>query len=77
MLEGDWEPHRLVIVEFPDMASLIAWYESPEYRRLKAIRERCAKTRIIALEGARNTRLAPLRRDPPPWPCGWSYSASL
>ncbi|TIX47323.1 MAG: DUF1330 domain-containing protein [Mesorhizobium sp.] len=51
VLEGDWEPHRLVIVEFPDMASLMAWYGSPEYSRLKAIRERCAKTRIIALEG--------------------------
>jgi uncharacterized protein (DUF1330 family) len=44
-------PHRLVIVEFPDMASLMAWYDSAEYSRLKAIRERCAKTRIIALEG--------------------------
>ncbi|ESW87042.1 DUF1330 domain-containing protein [Mesorhizobium sp. C280B] len=51
VLEGDWEPHRLVIVEFPDMASLLAWYDSPEYGRLKTIRERCAKTRIIALEG--------------------------
>ncbi|SIT44377.1 conserved hypothetical protein [Paraburkholderia piptadeniae] len=51
VLEGDWQPHRLVIVEFPDMVSLMAWYESPEYARLKAIRERCAKTRIIALEG--------------------------
>ncbi|MDX8450997.1 DUF1330 domain-containing protein [Mesorhizobium captivum] len=25
VLEGDWDPHRLVIVEFPDMASLTAW----------------------------------------------------
>ncbi len=51
VLEGDWEPHRLVILEFPDMKSLLDWYNSPEYSRLKAIRERCAKTRIIALEG--------------------------
>ncbi|MBB3009576.1 DUF1330 domain-containing protein [Cupriavidus basilensis] len=51
VLEGDWQPHRLVIVEFPDMDSLMAWYDSPEYARLKAIRERCATTRIVALEG--------------------------
>ncbi|MDX8516411.1 DUF1330 domain-containing protein [Mesorhizobium captivum] len=51
VLEGDWEPHRLVIIEFPDMTSLIAWYDSPEYARLKELRFRCAKTRIIALEG--------------------------
>ena len=51
VLEGDWQPHRLVILEFPDMDSLVAWYDSPEYARLRAIREKCATTRIIALEG--------------------------
>ncbi|KRD53315.1 MULTISPECIES: DUF1330 domain-containing protein [Sinorhizobium/Ensifer group] len=51
VLEGDWEPHRLVILEFPDMQALLSWYQSPEYQRLKTIRERCARTRIIALEG--------------------------
>ncbi|MGF6176791.1 DUF1330 domain-containing protein [Ensifer sp. 4252] len=51
VLEGDWEPHRLVIVEFPEMHSLLEWYNSPEYQRLKAIRERCARTRIMTLEG--------------------------
>ncbi|PDQ21894.1 D-fructose-6-phosphate amidotransferase [Mesorhizobium sanjuanii] len=51
VFEGDWEPHRLVIIEFPDMASLAAWYDSPEYERLKAIRFRSARTRIIAVEG--------------------------
>ena len=51
VLEGDWDPHRLVIIEFPDMASLKAWYNSPEYQRLKAIREKCATSRLIALDG--------------------------
>ncbi|WFP74865.1 DUF1330 domain-containing protein [Mesorhizobium sp. WSM4906] len=51
VLEGDWEPHRLVIIQFPDMSSLTAWYDSPEYGRLKEIRFRSARTRIIALEG--------------------------
>jgi len=50
VFEGDWEPHRLVIVEFTDMDALMGWYNSPEYNRLKAIRKRSAKTRIIALE---------------------------
>jgi uncharacterized protein (DUF1330 family) len=51
VLEGDWRPHRLVILEFPDMDALLAWHDSPEYARLKEIREQCATTRIIALEG--------------------------
>jgi uncharacterized protein (DUF1330 family) len=51
VFEGDWHPHRLVIIEFPDMASLSAWYDSPEYERLKEIRFRSARTRILAVEG--------------------------
>lgn len=51
VLEGDWEPTRLVILEFPDMATLKAWYESAEYAPVKAIREESAESRLIALEG--------------------------
>jgi len=51
VLEGDWEPHRLVVLEVPDMASLEAWYDSPEYAPIKQIRENSAEGRLIALEG--------------------------
>jgi len=51
VLEGDWKPNRLVIIEFPDMASLKAWYDSPEYARLKDIRLKSCTTRLMAVEG--------------------------
>jgi uncharacterized protein (DUF1330 family) len=51
VLEGDWEPHRLVILEFPDLTALRAWYDSNEYKAFKAIRLDNAKSRIIALDG--------------------------
>lgn len=39
MLEGGaWTPERLVVIEFPDMASLNAWWTSPEYQPLAALR---------------------------------------
>jgi uncharacterized protein (DUF1330 family) len=42
MLEGGhWTPERVVIIEFPDMASLNAWYTSPEYQPLIALRKSC------------------------------------
>jgi uncharacterized protein (DUF1330 family) len=50
-LEGDWTPNRCVIIEFPDIARLKAFYNSPEYAPLLAIRKRCAKSRIVAVEG--------------------------
>jgi uncharacterized protein (DUF1330 family) len=51
VLEGDWAPNRVVILEFPSMAQLKAWYDSPEYRPLRQIRERTTKSSIVAVEG--------------------------
>jgi uncharacterized protein (DUF1330 family) len=28
---GDWQPERVVIIEFPDMESINRWYDSPEF----------------------------------------------
>jgi uncharacterized protein (DUF1330 family) len=51
VLEGDWEPTRMVMLEFPDMDRLIAWYNSPEYAPMKAIRQQASKGRLIAVQG--------------------------
>lgn len=51
VLEGDTRPGRQVILEFPDMARLMAFYSSDEYRPLMAIRQRCSTGDIVALEG--------------------------
>ena len=50
--EGDWQPKRLVVVEFPDVATAKAWHASPAYAPLLAMRERAAKSRVIIVEGA-------------------------
>ena len=51
VLEGDWRPNRVVVVEFPDMAALKAWYGSPAYQPLIALRRRAATDLLIAVEG--------------------------
>jgi uncharacterized protein (DUF1330 family) len=53
VVEGAWQPRRMVILEFPTMASLKSFVDSPEYRPLRAIRERAAKTNMVVLEGVR------------------------
>ena len=50
--EGSWQPARVVVLEFPTMADLRRWYDSPEYRPLKAMRLRTARTDVIFAEGA-------------------------
>ena len=50
-IEGDAAPNRFVILEFQDMAALRKWYDSDEYRPLRAIRRRCATSNIFTVEG--------------------------
>jgi uncharacterized protein (DUF1330 family) len=50
--KGYWQPERVVIIEFPDMAALNAWYESPEYQPLIALRQGAALDMLITLDGA-------------------------
>ncbi len=51
VLEDDWTPKRCVILEFPDMAALKTFYNSPDYAPLLALRKKCTKSKIIAVEG--------------------------
>jgi uncharacterized protein (DUF1330 family) len=51
VLEGSWNPTRLVIVEFPDMAALKSFYDSPAYRPLIELRNRTARSNLVAIEG--------------------------
>ncbi len=51
VLEGDGKIHRQVILEFPDMASLKAFYFSPGYTTVKAIRQKAATGTLVAIEG--------------------------
>jgi uncharacterized protein (DUF1330 family) len=51
VLEGTWSPRRCVLLEFPSMAQLKAWYDSPEYRPLIAIRKRSTRSNMVATEG--------------------------
>jgi uncharacterized protein (DUF1330 family) len=51
VLEGSWSPRRCVILEFPSMAQLKAWWDSPEYQPVRAIRERTTRSHLVATEG--------------------------
>lgn len=51
VLEGGWSPKRCVVLEFPSAARLQAWYRSPEYAPLIAIRQRTTKSNLVMVEG--------------------------
>ena len=50
-LEGDWQPKRLVVLQFDSVEQAKAWYDSEEYGPLKDIRLRTTNSRMILVEG--------------------------
>jgi uncharacterized protein (DUF1330 family) len=50
-LEGSWRPTRLVILEFASAERARAWWDSPEYAPAKALRQACADTEMLLVDG--------------------------
>ena len=50
-LEGSWRPARLVVIEFDSAAQAEAWWSSGEYAPARSLRQSCAHTEMILVEG--------------------------
>jgi len=51
VLEGDWQPDRLVVLKFPSVEKARAFNESSEYSRARQAREGAAVMRMVLVEG--------------------------
>jgi uncharacterized protein (DUF1330 family) len=51
VLEGHWQPRRVVVLEFPTLEDARAFYDSPEYRAARDKREGACDMRMIAVAG--------------------------
>ncbi|HEX4639353.1 MAG TPA: DUF1330 domain-containing protein [Chthoniobacterales bacterium] len=51
VLEGNSQPKRIVILEFPTMERAKEWLNSPEYREPRKMRHATAKTNMLVIEG--------------------------
>ena len=51
-VEGTWDSSRFLVIEFPDMDRIREWYDSPEYRRAREIREGKGRVRMLFAEGS-------------------------
>ena len=50
-LEGDWQPRRVVVLQFPSADHAHGWYESPDYVKAMEIRHRASTGSIILAQG--------------------------
>jgi uncharacterized protein (DUF1330 family) len=51
VLEGDWRPSRLVLLEFEDLEAAKRWYASERYQEAKRLRDGAARLNMVAVEG--------------------------
>ena len=52
VIEGDWTPDRLALLEFATVEDSRAWLASPEYNALNEIRTSSSNINMVVVEGA-------------------------
>jgi uncharacterized protein (DUF1330 family) len=50
-LEGDWNPQRVVVLKFKDIATAQAYYHSETYTHARQLRKGAGAIRMFAVEG--------------------------
>jgi uncharacterized protein (DUF1330 family) len=51
VVEGNWKPTYLVMLEFPSYQLAQEWYASEDYRELKSLRLSAVETNGVIIEG--------------------------
>ena len=51
VLEGDWKPKRVVVLQFESAQRAKDWLNSEQYREPRKMRHRTARTNMILVEG--------------------------
>ena len=51
VVQGDWTPNRIVVIEFDSVELARGWQDSPDYAELRAMLNRSSKTSVIITEG--------------------------
>lgn len=50
VIEGNYRPNLLVLIEFPSAEAARRWLDSPKYRPAREVRFRAARTNLILFE---------------------------
>ena len=51
VIEGNWDPERLVILKFPSVEKAKAWWNSDEYAKARKIRQENSTANMLLVEG--------------------------
>jgi uncharacterized protein (DUF1330 family) len=51
VLEGEWAPKKLTVIEFPSKKHAKEFYHSREFQEIVGLRHRSARTNLVMVEG--------------------------
>ena len=51
VIEGSWNPTRIVLLKFPDRAAIRAFFADPDYQPLLKLRHAIADSHAVAVDG--------------------------
>ena len=49
--EGEWNPQRVVVLAFDSAEQAKRWWDSPEYRPAREMRQRASNSKMMIVEG--------------------------
>ncbi len=50
-IEGDWDPKRIIVIEFESLERAQEWWGSENYRELKELRRETSQAKILLVDG--------------------------
>jgi len=51
VMEGDWSPERMVVIEFPSKENAIAFLQDPDAQSLFALRHNTTTSKLLLVDG--------------------------
>lgn len=51
VIDGDWEPDRIVVIEFPSRQAYQAFHDDPAYQEVVPIRQSASHASLVLVEG--------------------------
>lgn len=50
-VEGNWNPEKIVMIEFPNYKTANDWWNSDEYKKATRLRKKGANTNVLIIDG--------------------------
>ena len=50
-IEGDWDPKRIIVIEFESLERAREWWGSEKYRELRELRRETSQAKILLVNG--------------------------